>query len=113
MPIVFGCRFPIPPLHHRRSPFARIIGILPALKAEAFATYPAGPASKRWAIAGASSRLVKPFTRDSGIQAGFGAPNPPLTALRLAIVRSCGTFLSQKVSQDPGAAWELRLIKLQ
>jgi hypothetical protein len=81
MPIVFGL-FPILPRRHHPSLFVMIIGILPALKAEAFSTDPAGLISNGWAMTAAKSPVVNSFTRGCGVHVGADAPNPALTVLR-------------------------------
>jgi len=90
-----------------------IIGISPALKSEAFATGTAGQVPQGRATAVASAQIVKPFTMDSGAQAGNDADSSAITGLRRTTIRSCASILGKDSNQVARASCELRLIEMQ
>ena len=90
-----------------------IIGILPALKSEAFATGTTARTPNARATAVASARVVKPFTMDATVQAGVNAHGSEITLLRSTSIRSCQSLLGAENRQVPGASCELRLVEMQ
>ena len=90
-----------------------IIGILPALKSEAFATGPAGQAPSGRATAVASAQLITPFTVDSVVESRTGTRDSAIAVLRRTTIRSCATILGADTTQGAEAACELRLLELQ
>jgi len=102
--IICSCIVPLPIV---------IIGISPALKSEAFATGTAGQAPQGRATAVASAQIVKPFTMDSGAQAGNDADSSAITGLRRTTIRSCASILGKDSNQVARASCELRLIEMQ
>lgn len=92
---------------------ATVIGILPALKSEAFANGSAGRTPNARATAVASARVIKPITSDTAVPTGTGARNFAITVLRRTSVRSCKTILGSDGNHVAGASCELRLIELQ
>lgn len=90
-----------------------IIGILPALKSEAFATGPAGQAPSGRATAVASARVIKPFTMDTLAASRPGTGDSATAVLRRTTIRSCASLLGANVPHGAEANCELRLIELQ
>ena len=90
-----------------------IIGILPALKSEAFATGPQGqtPVGRATAVAGA--RVIKPFAMDSVIESRTGTRDSAIAVLPRTTIRNCATILGAEANQGSEATCELRLLELQ
>jgi len=90
-----------------------IIGILPALGSEAFATGPAGQASSGRATAVASAQVIEPFAMDRRVQSRTGTRDSAIEMLRRTTIRSCEAILGADANQDLEATCELRLVELQ
>lgn len=90
-----------------------IIGILPALKSEAFATGTTARTPNARSTAVASARVVKPFEMDAAVQAGTNAHGSEITLLRSTSIRSCQSILGAETTQVASASCELRLIEVQ
>lgn len=90
-----------------------VIGILPALKSEAFATGTTARTPNARSTAVASARVVKPFEMDAAVQAGTNAHGAEITLLRSTSIRSCQSILGAETTQVASASCELRLIEVQ
>ena len=90
-----------------------IIGILPALKSEAFATGTTARTPNARSTAVASARVVKPFEMDAAVQAGTNAHGSEITLFRSTSIRSCQSILGAETTQVASASCELRLIEVQ
>jgi hypothetical protein len=92
---------------------AILIGILPILAAEAFATDPEGHAWNSRATAVVNAQVIDPFTTTSTAQPGNNVHDPVFMVSRRTTYRNCADFQDGDANQVTEASCELRLIELQ
>lgn len=89
-----------------------IIGILPALASEAFATDPTAGSKNGRVTAVASAQVIKPFTMNSMVRGATNAQDSAITVSRRTTFRNCEILLGADANRSSDESCELRLIEL-